>query len=344
MLTFGNPSYLYLLLLLPLMVLVHLLLVVWKTRTLKRLGKASIINQLMPEKSAKREYTKFTLLIVALSTLIVAMARPQLGTKTTEVEAEGIEIVIAMDVSNSMLAQDITPSRLSRAKQLLGRIIDARYGDKIALVLFAGSSFIQMPLTNDAQATRLFLNTISTESIAQQGTNIREALEKSLQAFSSDTDIDKAIILLSDCENHQDDLNTVINEIEQKNIKLCVIGIGTEEGANIPLPGSRNALLTDQDGKIVTTRFSSQAAKKIAEDSNGFFIHATNTTRELQALQRELQTLRTKKAQTVKYTEYDDKFPLFAWVTLVILIAQVCIFDKKNRIFRNINIFGSKNT
>lgn len=341
MFTFANTEYIILLsAILPTLVIAYVYLHFKKKQRIKKLGNLPTIKQLMPEASPQRAHLKFWLTFVMIALCILMLARPQFGTKAQEIQKEGIEMVIAVDVSYSMLAQDITPSRLGKAKQLLSRIIDKRNGDKIAIVLFAGEAFTQMPLTADTQSAQIFLNSINPQSIPVAGTNIEAAIEKSLSSFSGDSELDKALILITDCENLEGEPIRAAKKAEKEGVYIHVIGIGTEQGAPIPLS---NSFLTDTDGEVIISRFNEQDAKSIAEAANGFYAHADNSDSALNALLQQLQKLRTKEIGTIKYTEYDDKFPYLAWVILALLFLEVCIFEKKNRIWQKIRRYNFSN-
>ena len=231
MFRFENPEYLYLFIAMPFLVALYIYLNIRKRNDVKKLGVLSTVKKMMPELSLKRSYLKFWLIFAALCTGIIMIARPQFGTKVENVEKEGIELVIAIDVSNSMLARDVSPDRLSRAKQILSRIIDVRKNDKVALIVFAGEAYVQMPLTSDTQSAKLFLNTIDPSLVPVQGTAIAEAITLGVSSFSGDRDVDKAMILITDGEDHEGNANEVARQASDAGIMINVIGIGSVEGS-----------------------------------------------------------------------------------------------------------------
>ena len=339
MFRFENPEYLYLFIAMPFLVALYIYLNIRKRNDVKKLGMLSTIKKMMPELSLKRSYLKFWLIFAALCTGIIMIARPQFGTKVENVEKEGIELVVAIDVSNSMLARDVSPDRLSRAKQILSRIIDIRKNDKVALIVFAGEAYVQMPLTSDTQSAKLFLNTIDPSLVPVQGTAIGEAITLGVSSFSSDKDVDKAMILITDGEDHEGNANEAAKRASEAGIMVNVIGIGSVEGTPVPESEFSNNYRTDNDGQVVVSRLNEQMAQEIAQNGKGLYVQADNSNTAIRALETELNELETKKTTSLSYSEYDEKFPLFAWILLVILIVECLIYDKKNPLFKNIRLF-----
>ncbi len=339
MFRFENPEYLYLFIAMPFLVALYIYLNVRKRNDVKRLGMLSTVKRMMPELSLKRSYLKFWLIFAALCTGIFMIARPQFGTKVENVEKEGIELVIAIDVSNSMLARDVSPDRLSRAKQILSRIIDVRKNDKVALIVFAGEAYVQMPLTSDTQSAKLFLNTIDPSLVPVQGTAIAEAITLGVSSFSGDRDVDKAMILITDGEDHEGNANDAAKQASDAGIMINVLGIGSVEGTPVPESEQSNNYRTDSEGKVVVSRLNEQMAQEIAQNGKGLYVQADNSNTAIRALETELNELETKKTASLSYSEYDEKFPFFAWILLIILIVEFLIYDKKNPLFKNIRLF-----
>lgn len=339
MFRFENPEYLYLFIAMPFIVAVYIYLNIKKKNDVKKLGILETIKQMMPELSLKRSYLKFWLIFAALCSGILMISRPQFGTKVENVEKEGIELVIAIDVSNSMLARDVNPDRLTRAKQILSRIIDVRKNDKVALIVFAGEAYVQMPLTSDTQSTKLFLNSIDTNIVPVQGTVIGDAINLSVSSFSSDKDVDKAIILITDAEDHEGNAYEAAKQAADAGIMVNVIGIGSVDGSPIPESPHSDRFKADNQGQIVLTKLNEQMAQEIAKAGNGMYIQADNSNSAINALETELNELQSKKTSSLSYSEYDEKFILFAWIMLLILIIEFIIYDKKNPIFKNIRLF-----
>ena len=321
MFRFENPEYLYLFIAMPLLVALYIYLNIRKRNDVKRLGVISTIKQMMPELSLKRSYLKFWLIFGAICAGIFMVARPQFGTKVENVDKEGIELMIAIDVSNSMMAQDVSPDRLTRAKQILSRLIDIRKHDKVGLIVFAGEAYVQMPLTADTQSAKLFLNTIDTDIVPVQGTVIGEAINLGVNSFSSDKDVDKAMIIITDGEDHEGNAYEAAAKAAEQGIMINVIGIGSPEGAPIPEGYSDSRYKTDNDGQVVVTKLNEQMAMEIAKSGKGLYAHADNSNSAIRALEDELNDLQTKKSTSLTYSEYDEKFTYFAWFMLIILIV-----------------------
>lgn len=339
MFRFENPEYLYLFIAMPFLVALYIWLNIRKRNDVKKLGVLATVKKMMPEFSLKRSYLKFWLIFAALCTGIIMIARPQFGTKVENVEREGIELVIAVDVSNSMLARDVSPDRLSRAKQILSRIIDVRKNDKVALIVFAGEAYVQMPLTSDTQSAKLFLNTIDPSLVPVQGTAIGEAINLGVSSFSSDKEVDKAMIIITDAEDHEGNANEAAKRASDAGIMVNVIGIGSVEGTPVPDSAYGNNYKTDNDGQVVISRLNEEMAREIAQNGKGLYVQADNSNTAIRALETELNSLETKKTTSLSYSEYDEKFPFFAWILLIILIVEILIFDKKNPLFKNIRLF-----
>ncbi|MDD3787562.1 MAG: VWA domain-containing protein [Petrimonas sp.] len=339
MFRFENPEFLYLFIALPFLVALYVWLNIRKRNDVRKMGTLSLLKEMMPELSLKRSYLKFWLIFVALSVGIVMIARPQFGTKVETVQKKGIELVIAIDVSNSMLARDIAPNRLSRAKQLLTRIIDERKEDQVALIVFAGEAFVQMPMTSDTQSAKLFLNTIDPSLVPVQGTAIADAIDLGVNSFTSEKDVDKAIIVITDGEDHEGNAVEAAQSASEKGIMVNVVGIGSPEGTPIPREEYGNDFKTDNQGNVVVSKLNEQMCKDIAQAGKGLYVQADNSNNALRALQSALDKLQTKDTQSLSYSEYDEKFPFFAWILLALLIVEVLIYDKKNPLFKNIHLF-----
>lgn len=293
----------------------------------------------MPELSLKRSYLRFWIVLVALGFGIIILARPQFGTKVEQVEKQGIELVIAIDVSNSMLAEDVAPNRLKRAKQMLNRIINERKDDKIAIVVFAGEAFIQLPLTADTQSAKIFLESINPSLVPVQGTVIGSAIDIGMTCFSNDKDIDRAIILITDGESHEGNAESMAEKAADAGIRVNVVGIGSTQGAPVPLQEGSSRMRTDSEGKIVMSKLNEEMGRNIAKAGKGIYTPVDNTNRALNDLIKALDELEKHQIEGVAYSEYDEKFQIFAWIMFALLLIDILIFDKKNRIFRNIRLF-----
>jgi len=308
----------------------------------QKLGEIKLVKQLMPELSLKRSYLKFWLMFAAVVMGILVLARPQFGTKVEVVERQGIELVIAIDVSNSMLARDVNPDRLARAKQILTRIVDERRNDKVAIVVFAGEAFVQLPMTSDIQAAKIFLDNINTNLVPVQGTVIGSAINIAMNSFTSDTEVDKSIIIITDGEGHDDNAVQMAEQASSAGIQINVVGIGTPEGSPVPVSSTSNDMKKDTEGNVVVSRLNETMCKEIAQAGKGMYVRADNSNNALKSLQSELDKLQNKSTDDKAYSDYDEKFRFFAWIMLVLLLVEVCVFDKKNKLFRNVRLFDRK--
>lgn len=339
MFRFGNPEYLYLLFVIPILVVGFILMNLAKKRDVLKLGNLKLAKMMMPELSLKRSYLKFWLTIAILCLGIIVLARPQFGTKPEKIERKGIELVIAVDVSNSMMAEDIRPSRLAKAKQMLTQIINERKDDKVAIVVFAGEAYIQLPMTADNMSAKLFLENIDPSLVPVQGTAIGAAINMSQRCFTSDETADKAIILITDGEEQEGGAEAAAKAASDKGIHISVVGIGSTEGTVIPLGNRMNDVKRDSRGQPVVTKLDESMCRKIAEAGRGLYVHADNSNSALKSLQNELEKLEKGEVEGLVYSEYDEKFQWFAWGMLVLLFVEVCVFDKKNKLFRNVRLF-----
>ncbi|MDR1517888.1 MAG: VWA domain-containing protein [Dysgonamonadaceae bacterium] len=340
MFRFENLEYLYLFIAMPFLVALHIWLNVRKRNDVKKLGTLSTLKQMMPELSLKRSYLKFWLIFAAFCLGILMIARPQFGTKVETVEKQGIELVIAMDVSNSMLARDVKPYRLTRAKQILSRIIDVRKEDKVALIVFAGEAYVQMPLTSDTQSAKLFLNTLDPSLVPVQGTAIGDAINLGLSCFSSDKNVDKAMIIITDGEDHEGNaMQAAQKAAESGGVMINVLGIGSTEGSPVPESEYSERFRSDNEGKVVVSHLNETMCKEIAQAGKGLYVQADNSNTAVRALESTLDGLQKTKETSLSYSEYDEKFPIFATILLALLLIEVLIYDKKNRLFKNIHLF-----
>ena len=339
MFRFGNPEYLWLFLAMPLLLAIYILLNIKKRKDVQKMGVLDTLKLMMPELSLKRSYLKFWLIFVTLCFGIILVSRPQLGTRAELVETEGIELVIALDVSNSMMARDISPNRLARAKQILARLIEVRSNDRIALIVFAGEAYVQMPLTGDTQSARIFLNTISPGMVPIQGTSIGAAINLGINSFSGDRNVGRAIVIITDAEDHEGGAIEAAQRAAAEGIMVNVLGIGSPEGSPIPISEHSNQFMTDVDGNVVITRLNEQMGIDLAQAGGGFYVHVDHTNAAIRLLESQLDELETTTATSLVYTEHNEKFPLLAWIVFIILFVEILVFEKKNRLFKNVRLF-----
>jgi Ca-activated chloride channel homolog len=340
---FANPDFLYLLLLLPVLILLYILNVIRKRNVLKRVGEANLVSRLIPEMSKIRPTVKFILQLGAVATGIIMLARPQFGSKIEDVKKQGVEVIIALDVSNSMLAEDIQPDRLTRAKQAISRLVDNLDNDKIGLIVFAGDAYIQIPLTTDYISAKMFLSAITPDIVPKQGTAIGSAISLGMRSFSPGEGKSKAIIIITDGENHEDDPVKEAEGASKAGIIIYTLGIGSTEGVPIPiLRNGRKDFLKDEKGNTVITRLDEDILKKIALATNGNYVRASNSNIGLDEIFSDIKKMKKQDLQSTQYTEYNDQYQIFAALTLLILLIDFIIMERKNRRLANIRLFKFK--
>lgn len=340
MFRFEDPIYLWLLLLVPVLVLVALLGHRKRKKQLKAFGDPELLKDLMPDVSAYRPWVKLGLAVFTFALLVVMLARPQMGTKITHEKRNGIEAVIAIDVSNSMMAQDVVPSRLEKSKLLIENLVDHFTHDRIGLVVFAGDAFVQLPITTDYVSAKMFLQNIDPSLVATQGTDIAKALNLSMRSFSQQKDIGKAVIVITDGEDHEGGALEAAKAANDKGVRVFILGIGSTKGASIPL--QEGGYLTDRNGQTVLTALNETMCKEIAQAGKGTYIHVDNTNDAQEKLNDELAKLQRADTQAVIYSEYGEQFQAVCIIVIILLIAEILILDIKNPKLRNIHLFGSK--
>ncbi len=341
-LKFANPDFFWLLLILPLFIIIFIWMMYWKKNAINRFGDFHLVRSLMPDVSGNRLKVKFILAMVALVLLIIGLANPQIGSKLEKVERKGIDLVIAIDVSESMLAEDIKPNRLQRARQAISRLIDELGNDRIGIVVFAGRAYTQLPVTTDYAAVRMFVSTISTESVPVQGTAIAEAINLAVDMFD-ESETEKAIIVISDGEDHEGDVIEAAKNAVAKNISIYTIGMGLPEGAPIPVIdrfGNKQGFKKDRSGNTVISRLDENMLEEISSAGNGKYVRANNTQVGLRIIFDEISQLEKTEFESRMFTDYEDRFQYFIAPALLLIILEFLIFERRSRRFRKVNIFG----
>ncbi len=339
MFQFENPSYLYLLFLLPLIIVFYIYSNYKRRNNIKKYGDPDLIKNLMPEVSKYRPDIKFWLTFTAIALTIVMLARPQFGSKMEKVKRTGVEAIVALDISNSMLAKDVTPSRLDKSKMLISRMIDKFTSDKVGLIVFAGEAFTQLPITTDYISAKMFLNTISPSLITTQGTDIGSAINLAMKSFTSQKGLERVIIIITDGENHEEGTLEAAKEAAQKGIHIFVLGIGSKNGSPIPIQEGSNDYRKDENGNVIITKMNEQMCQQIAQAGHGAYIRVDNSNSAEKSLQKEIDKLAKSDVESTVYSEYDEQFQAIAWLILILLFVEVGILEKKNRRFKNIHLF-----
>ena len=339
MFRFANIEMLWWLITIPIFVIAYILITRRKRRQLIAFGDPELMEQLMPDASKKRPIVKFSLVMIALILLIIAAARPQYGQQEKTVKRQGIEVMVALDVSNSMLAEDVAPNRLDRAKQMLSKMIDNMIDDKVGLVIFAGDAFTQLPITCDYVSAKMFLNTITPNLISTQGTAIGAALQTAITSFGTqETTIGRAIILITDGENHEDDAIAAAKKAQELGIRVFVIGIGKPEGSPIPKPGT-NDYFKDRSGQVVVSRLNEEMCQEIAGAGKGLYVRCDNTNTAMRALQQELDRIATTELETTIYADYNEQYQSFVLLALLTLLIDFFIMMRQNHKLNRMDLF-----
>jgi Ca-activated chloride channel family protein len=338
MFRFEDPIYLYLLALIPLLALIRFVSYRNQRKRLRKFGDPALLKALMPDVSRFRPGVKFWILQAALALLVLMLARPQMGTKISQEKRVGIETIIAMDISNSMRAEDIVPSRLDRSKMMIENLVDHFTNDKIGLIVFAGDAFVQLPITSDYVSAKMFLSSIDPSMIATQGTDIARAIDMATHSFTQDEGIGKAIIVITDGEDHEGGAIEAAKAAKEKDMRVYVLGVGSSKGAPIPIPGT-NDFMTDNTGNTVMSTLNEQMCKEVAQAGGGAYIHVENNSAAQEQLDHELEKLAKKETTATLYSEFDEQFQAFALLALILLIVEICIFDRRNPLLKNISFF-----
>ncbi len=341
MFQFAHIEFLYGLIALPFLGVLFLNAQRLKKRNLKTFGDHQLVSGLTPEASSMRPWIKFILAETALMLIIIAMAGPQFGTKLKEVKREGVELVIALDVSNSMLSEDIAPNRLENAKRAISKLVDRLHNDKIALIIFAGDAFVQLPMTTDYDAAKMFLGTINPSLVSNQGTAIGEAIELGLKSFTPGDEKNKAMIIITDGENHEGNAVELATQANEAGIIIHTIGMGLSKGSPIPVYNNagQKDYRTDGQGNVIISKLDEETLKKVAAAGGGDYIRANNTKMGLNALFDKLNSMDKAEMDSKVYSEYEEQYQFFVGFALLILLIEFFILFKKNKWLSKVNLF-----
>ena len=340
MFRFEDPIYLYLLVLVPILLMVRWLMVLRQKHRLRKFGDPELVSQLMPNVSRFRPLVKFLLLLAAWALLVVVLARPQLGTKISHEKRTGIETLICLDISNSMLAEDVAPSRLERSKMIVENLVDHFTNDKIGLIVFAGDAFIQLPITSDYVSAKMFLSSISPAVISTQGTDIAAAINMASHSFTQEENIGKAIIVITDGEDHEGGAIEAAKDALGKGMNTYVLGVGSPNGS--PIPSGNGDYMKDNAGQTVMSALNEDMCRQLADAGSGAYIHVDNNSNAQKQLDDALDRLAKKETSSTVYSDYDEQFQAVGILVLLLLMVEVCILEIKNPLLRRLSLFKSK--
>ena len=337
----DQPEFLYALALVPLLIVVYAMYRIWQRRAQKAFGDTALLEQLAPEKSRTKSALKFIIALVALTALIIALVNPKIGSKLETVKREGVDIVFALDVSKSMLAQDARPDRLTKAKQIIARTLDNLVSDRVGMIIYAGQAFPQLPITTDYSAARLFLKGVDTDLISSQGTAISSAIDLASRYYDDEDQKNRILVIISDGEDHEEGIDAALKQAEENGITIYTIGLGTEQGA--PIPGIRKGYNVgykkDNAGEIVVSRRNSELLKSIAEQGGGKFLAGKSVKSIVDELMDEVAAMEKKEFEAQVFSDYEDQFQWFLGLALLLLVLDTLILDRKTQWFKKLNLF-----
>lgn len=328
MLNFAQSQYLILILLIPFFFVIQAFVLRMRKRRIRKFGDEALVSQLMPSYAKGKVWVRLVLFSIGFFFFVIGLARPQIGAKLKEHETKGAEIMIVLDVSNSMLAEDYSPNRLERAKLAISRLVDKLRDDRIGLIVFAGNSFVQLPITTDYVSAKMFLNSITTESVPVQGTAIGDAINTAMRSFSAQSEKSRAIIIITDGENHEDDPVAAAAQASELGVRVFTIGVGSPEGKPIPMDGE---LLKDKNGEIVVTRLDEGVLQDVAQAGNGVYVRAGNTEFGLNPIIDDIKKMEDEMYSSIVFEEFDEQFMYFLGIALFFFVIEMLVGDRKSR-------------
>lgn len=344
MLRFEHIAFLWALAAIPVMIVIFLMVRRWKRKALAGLGNKETVRKIIPDVSFSRPALKFIIFLFAYASLILGLANPQIGTKMEEGKKSGSDLMILLDVSNSMLSGDLAPNRLENAKRAISQLIDNLHNDRIGIIIFAGEAYVQLPITTDYSAAKLFLNNISTDIVPTQGTAIGAAIDMGMKSFDFVNGTSKAMILMTDGENHEDDAIAATERAKAKDVTIHVIGLGSPEGAPLPIykDGRPVGFRTDEAGKTVISKLNEEMCKEIAAAGNGAYVRASNANSGLGIVMDQVDKMQKKTYDSKVFKNYEDRFQFFLGFAFLLLLIEFFISSRKNLKLSELNLFEVK--
>ncbi|MEG9327612.1 VWA domain-containing protein [Salinimicrobium catena] len=339
-----DKTYLWLLLIIPVIILLFGMLVIWKKRTQRKFADKELLQKLSPERSLGKSVLKVVVLSLAIASLVIALANPQFGTKLETVKREGVDVVFALDVSKSMLAEDIAPNRLEKSKQLVTQIINNLASDRVGIIAYAGSAFPQLPITTDYGAAKMFLQAMNTDMISSQGTAIKEAIELATTYFNDEDQTNRVLFLISDGEDHEGQVEEIAEEAAREGIRIVTIGVGTAKGGPIPEKrrGVTQSYKKDNSGQTVITRLNAETLKEIANAANGEYIDGSVTSEVVEQVTTILQNMDKKEFESQQIAEYKSQFQWFVGLGLFFLFLDILLLERRTSWLKRLNLFNEE--
>ncbi|MEQ9263374.1 MAG: VWA domain-containing protein [Owenweeksia sp.] len=340
----DNPYYLYLLAAIPVIILLFMAMIAWKRRVRRNFGDTHLLRKLAPERSSNKPLLKMILAVIAVAALSIALVNPKVGSRLETVKREGVDIVFALDVSKSMLAEDIQPNRLEKAKQLISRTLDELVSDRIGIIIYAGQAYPQLPITTDYGAARLFLKSVDTDIIPTQGTAIAEAIELATEYFDDEDQKNRVLVILSDGEDHEEGYQQATEKAKENGITILTVGVGTAKGAPIPdmRNGYRIGYKRDDQNEVVVSQLQTDILKEIASQSNGQYVNGSNTRQVVKFLMDTVADMEKKEFESQVFSDYEDQFQWFLGLALLFLVLDVFVLERKTQWFKRLNLFDNE--
>lgn len=339
-----DKTYLWLLLGIPVIIFLYAIVLFWQKKTQRKFADKELLERLSPNRSTGKSVLKIVMLCLAFASLVIALVNPQFGTKLETVKREGVDVVFAVDVSKSMLAEDIAPNRLEKSKQLITQIINNLASDRIGIIAYAGSAFPQLPITTDYAAAKMFLQSMNTDMVSSQGTAIKEAIELATTYFNDEYQTNRILFLISDGEDHQGDIEEIAQQAAREGIRIVTIGVGTEKGG--PIPEKRNGIIQsykkDNNGETVITRLDRSTLQEIASAANGSYISGGVTTEVVDEVTEILQNMDKKEFESQQIAEYKSQFQWFLGLGLILLLLDVLLLERQTSWIKRLNLFNEK--
>jgi len=337
-----EPAYFIYLAIIPAIFVLFLLVLIWKKRKQKQFADSNLIQKLIPERSTFKSFLKIIMICLGLTLLIIALTNPKMGTKLETVKRQGVDIVFALDVSKSMLAEDIAPSRLDKAKQIINKIIENLASDRVGIIIYAGNSYPLLPITTDHAAARMFLQNANPNMVSSQGTSINEAIERGITYFDNDEQTNRFLFIVSDGEDHEENALSVAEQAKREGIKIYTVGVGTEKGGPIPIRenGAVISYKKDNKGEVVITKMKEEVLVDIAREGNGKYINGNKTQETIDIIEELLVKAEKSEFETKQFSDYKDQFQWFLGFGILFLLIDVLLLEKKTKWIQKLNLFN----
>lgn len=337
-----KPIYFYLLSSIFVFIVIFLMVFLWKKHTQNKFADDIALNKITPDRSFFKSWFKLVILLLAITSLVIALVNPKIGTKIETITREGVDVVFALDVSKSMLAEDIAPNRIDKSKQLITQIINSLGGDRVGIIGYAGSAFPQVPITTDFSTTKLFLNSMNTDMVSSQGTAITEAIKMAETFYNDEDQVNKVLFIISDGEDHEGNIYNTVNEAANLGIRIYTIGVGTEVGG--PIPIKKNGLLQyykrDQKNQQVITKLDTKKLLEIAIKGNGKYLDGSNTSEVIEEVTKILSGMNQKEFEAKQFTDFKDRFQWFLGISVFLLVFELVLLERKTAWIKKLNLFN----